>query len=107
VKLLILALCWLCIGTGILSAQIDRGTIEGQVTDSSGAIIPGAKVQVTNVNTNTSIALETNERGLYTASNLPTGTYRVGFFDHSPCGYQTSTRPSHGICHRHRRGADS
>jgi hypothetical protein len=74
---LIFMLCWLSIGTGALNAQIDRGTIVGLVTDPIGAIVPGAKIQVTNVNTNTSIALEANEQGLYTASNLPRGTYRV------------------------------
>jgi hypothetical protein len=67
-------LLWL---TAVASAQIDRGTIEGRVTDATGAVIPGAKVNVTNVNTNTSIALATNGQGLYTAANLPTGTYRV------------------------------
>jgi hypothetical protein len=64
-------------GLGMLFAQIDRGAIVGQVTDSTGAVVPGAKIQVTNVNTNTSIALEANDQGLYTASNLPRGTYRV------------------------------
>jgi hypothetical protein len=71
-----LAACLLWL-TAAASAQIDRGTIEGQVTDATGAVIPGAKVNVTNVDTNTSIALEANDRGLYTASNLPKGTYRV------------------------------
>ena len=74
---LILMLCWFCVGTWTLQAQIDRGSIVGQVTDSTGAVVPGAKIQVTNVNTNTSIALEANDQGLYTASNLPAGTYRV------------------------------
>lgn len=76
-RFLILALCWLCIGTGALIAQIDRGAIVGQVTDSTGAVVPGAKVLITNVNTNTSTALEANDEGLYTASNLTAGTYVV------------------------------
>ena len=76
-KVVVFLLCWICVGTGMLFAQIDRGSIVGQVTDPTGAVVPGAKIQVTNVNTNTSIALEANEQGLYTASNLPRGTYRV------------------------------
>jgi hypothetical protein len=57
--------------------QIDRGTIEGQVTDPSGAVVPGAKVQVINIATNSALALATDSQGLYTAANLPNGTYRV------------------------------
>ncbi|MGA2572039.1 MAG: TonB-dependent receptor [Terracidiphilus sp.] len=68
---------WFAVAAIPAYGQIDRGTIEGLVTDQTGAIIPGAKVLVTNVNTNTSIALEVNDQGLYTASNLPSGTYRV------------------------------
>jgi len=70
------------------SAQIDRGNIEGQVTDTTGAIVPGARVEVTNVNTNSSIVLETNDDGLYTASNLPKGIYRVAV---SRQGFKTAT----------------
>ena len=87
-RLLIFAFCWICIGTGMLFAQIDRGAIEGQITDPTGAVVPGAKIQVTNVNTNSSIALEANDQGLYTASNLPGGTYRVTV---SKEGFKTAT----------------
>ncbi|HEV2473362.1 MAG TPA: carboxypeptidase-like regulatory domain-containing protein, partial [Chthonomonadales bacterium] len=34
-----------------LSAQVDTGTILGTVRDSSGAVIPGAKVSLTNTGT--------------------------------------------------------
>jgi len=88
---MIVVLSWLCIGTGALHAQIDRGAIVGQITDSIGAIVPGAKIQVTNVNTNTSIALEANEQGLYTASNLPRGTYRVVVTRE---GFKTASSPA-------------
>src|SRR5437016_13157093 len=62
-----------------LSAQIDRGTILGLVTDSSGAVIPSAKVQVVKIDTNTTTDLATNGAGLYTAPNIPLGTYRLVF----------------------------
>src|SRR5438270_12567559 len=57
--------------------QIDRGTIQGLVKDPSGAVIPGAKVQIIRIDTNSTIELLTNGEGLYTAPNLPAATYRV------------------------------
>ncbi len=53
------------------------GTISGIITDSSGAVIPGATVTVTNTQTNVSVTLQTNSAGVYNASNLNPGTYRV------------------------------
>src|SRR4029079_19570753 len=55
----------------------DRGTIQGVVRDQSGAVIPGAKVQIDRIDTNSALDLATNEEGLYTAPNLPVGDYRV------------------------------
>src|SRR5580704_14639876 len=63
--------------TGILFAQQDRATIEGLVTDSSGATIPDAKVSVVRVQTNDTIVLKTNSDGRFFAPNLPIGTYSV------------------------------
>ena len=57
--------------------QIDRGTISGSVKDPSGAVVPGAKVQIIQVDTNSTIDLVTNQEGLYTAPNLPVTTYKV------------------------------
>ena len=59
------------------SAQIDRGTIQGVVRDQTGGVIPGAKVQIIRIDTNSAIDLATNEEGLYTAPNLPVGDYRI------------------------------
>lgn len=60
-----------------LLAQADRATIEGFVTDSSGAAVGGAKVSVIRIETNDVTGLATNEAGRYFAANLPLGTYRV------------------------------
>ena len=57
--------------------QIDRGTIQGLVKDPSGAVVPGAKVQIVRLETNSAIELITNGEGLFTAPNLPAATYRV------------------------------
>ena len=61
----------------MVSAQIDRGTIQGVVKDQTGAVIPGAKIQIIRIDTNSTLDLSTNEEGLYTAPNLPVGDYRI------------------------------
>ncbi len=58
-------------------AQSGRGNVSGTVRDSTGAVVPGAKVAVTNMATNETIALETNASGDYTAPNVSVGTYDV------------------------------
>lgn len=49
------------------------GAISGTVSDSSGAIIPGARVIVANTSTGIRRNLETNEAGLFSAPSLPPG----------------------------------
>ncbi|MDR3698482.1 MAG: carboxypeptidase regulatory-like domain-containing protein [Candidatus Sulfopaludibacter sp.] len=66
-----------CLGVPRAGAQQDRATIEGIVTDSSGALIADAQVSVVHVETNDEVLLRTNETGRYFAPNLPIGTYRV------------------------------
>lgn len=53
------------------------GTISGVVTDSSGAVVPGATVRVTNFNTNVVVTLTTNSAGVYVATSLNPGAYNV------------------------------
>jgi hypothetical protein len=60
-----------------LFSQIDNGNIRGRVTDSSGSVIPGAKVTVTQTDMNFETILETNTEGLYRAQSLRPGPYRV------------------------------
>jgi hypothetical protein len=59
------------------SAQVERASIIGNVTDSTGAAMPGVEVTVTNEATNTSVKLATDESGAYTAVNLIPGSYAV------------------------------
>jgi hypothetical protein len=59
-------------------AQQGRGTLLGTVTDTAGAVVPGATVTITNTGTNLSYTTVTNESGFYTAPNLPVGAYSVG-----------------------------
>jgi hypothetical protein len=59
------------------SAQAVTGTLLGNVTDSSGAAVPGATVTATNVEKNTSRSVVSNEAGYYILTSLPNGTYTV------------------------------
>ena len=52
-----------------------NGEISGLVTDSSGAAVPGAIVQVVNPGTGYKQATRTSDSGLYRFSLLPIGTY--------------------------------
>jgi hypothetical protein len=61
----------------LAQSQAINGTIEGTVTDSSGGVLPGVTVTVTNVDTGAARVVATNESGTYRAPLLPLGTYRV------------------------------
>jgi hypothetical protein len=64
--------------TAVLAAQEVTGTIVGTVTDASGAVIPAAKVVVTNTDRNAIIRTLTSSRdGEYVAALLPIGHYQV------------------------------
>jgi len=58
-------------------AQVLYGTLTGNITDSTGAAVPGAKVEATNVNTGVIESTVTNEAGIYTLSTLLPGEYKV------------------------------
>ena len=47
------------------------------MTDSSGGVVPGAIVTLTNIATNVSKTLTTNEAGVYSVTSLIPGSYRV------------------------------
>lgn len=76
-KTFLMAMLLLLGAANFVQAQADRATIEGIVTDASGASVPDAAVTVTRVETNTATPLRTNEAGRFFAANLPLGTYRV------------------------------
>lgn len=57
--------------------QTFRGSIQGTVTDSSGATIPGARVKVFSPGTGLSRSLTTNDQGAYAVYELPLGSYSV------------------------------
>lgn len=65
-----------CVGLR-LTAQSTFGSIVGVVSDTSSSAVPGAIIQVTNVDENTSRTVLTNAQGAYEVLNLKPGTYRM------------------------------
>jgi len=64
--------------TTFLAAQtLDRGQIEGRITDQTGGVLPGVQVTVSEVNTGLKRSVLTGETGQYSAVLLPLGTYVV------------------------------
>ncbi len=53
------------------------GTITGSVTDSTGAVVPNAKVVILDLATNTPRETKTNAQGEYRVFGLSPGTYQV------------------------------
>ena len=58
-------------------SQVDTGSITGTVTDQSGAVVPGAKVTLTNTGTSFTVSTETGSSGTYIFIPLRIGTYTV------------------------------
>jgi hypothetical protein len=68
------------IGAGshkLLAQGTDLGTIRGTVTDTTGAAIKSALVEITDLDTHATRGVTTNERGEYHAPALPAGHYKV------------------------------
>src|SRR5712691_8732487 len=61
----------------ILPAQGVRATIVGRVTDDTGAVVPGAKMTITNVGTNESRSVIVNDSGEYSIPQLAPGQYTL------------------------------
>jgi hypothetical protein len=66
----------------------DLGTIRGVVTDSSGALIPDAQVQITNLGNLQVFSFKTDARGSYEAPALVPGRYKAVI---SAVGFSTTT----------------
>jgi hypothetical protein len=58
-------------------SQAVNGTIEGTVSDESGAALPGVAVTVVNVDTGDTRVAVSNDRGVYRAPLLALGRYRL------------------------------
>jgi len=60
-----------------LHGQSTYGTVDGTVTDPSGAAVPGAQVTLTNTGTQEKHTQPTGDQGLYSFVNVEPGQYRL------------------------------
>lgn len=58
-------------------AQVDTGTILGTVKDQAGAVIPNARITITNAGAGSVIATQTRDDGTYIVTPLKIGNYVV------------------------------
>ncbi len=74
-----------------LMGQATEGSILGTVTDPSGSVVPGARIQLTGVDTGLVRSTVSNSAGEYVVSNLPPGSYRVAA---EMSGFKKSEQPA-------------
>jgi hypothetical protein len=87
--ILLMAL-FICAFFDIATAQVGGGgTIEGTITDPSGAVVAGAEVTATNVSTGTQTSRQTTAAGFFVLSPLQPGEYTVTI---KAQGFQTVTQ---------------
>ena len=68
----------LLVTSGVAFGQgTDLGTIQGLVSDASGAAVPGATVTITDVATGSRLTLKTSDSGEYEANGLRYGAYKI------------------------------
>ncbi|PYT19951.1 MAG: hypothetical protein DMG57_43700, partial [Acidobacteria bacterium] len=84
------ALILLLLFIPIAWAQTQRGEVTGVVTDSSGAVIPSAKVELANPQIGAKFETTSNPSGVYTIPLVPYGRYGMTV---TAAGFATYTRP--------------
>src|SRR5688572_32260838 len=77
VRMLLAAAAIGLLTTATAAAQAPTGQITGRVTDSSGAVLPGVDVTVTQTETGLVRSVVTNDTGAFTLPSLPLGPYRL------------------------------
>lgn len=69
---------FLFVGLVVTAAHAQyRGSLQGTVTDTQGAVVPGATVTLTDKETNRTLTSETNEAGVYNIGALPPSRYTL------------------------------
>jgi carboxypeptidase family protein/TonB-dependent receptor-like protein len=77
IKVGVLVALLVVLNAAIAFSQVVTGSILGRITDSTGAVVPGATVQIQNVDTGFSQTVQSDSEGRYLARNLPLGAYTV------------------------------
>ncbi|PYV21233.1 MAG: hypothetical protein DMG27_21160, partial [Acidobacteria bacterium] len=62
-----------------MAAQVDRASLNGTVTDPTGARVPGVKVEAILAENGKQREALTNDAGIYAIPTLPVGTYTISF----------------------------
>ena len=75
--LVVLVACLSLLTAATAIAQSTFATLTGTVLDSSGAVLPGVTVTVTNTRTQSTRTVVTDEVGNYQVPNLDAGEYRI------------------------------
>src|SRR5262245_37733662 len=79
----------LALAVAAAHAQVLYGSLTGNVSDQTGAIVPGIKVEASNNDTGLSKTLVTDERGSYLFNDLQVGVYKLTI---SAPSFQTFSR---------------
>ena len=78
-RALLAAAVFLCLAVAGFAQSTNSSDLRGTVTDSTGAVIPGAKVTIVNTETGVTTELVTNDAGIYDSVSIRPGRYRVTF----------------------------
>jgi hypothetical protein len=77
VEVVVLVVLVLCANSVLLAQLGTQGSILGVVTDTTGAVVPGAEVVITNIDTGQSVTVGSNEVGIFEAFALNRGFYKI------------------------------
>jgi hypothetical protein len=76
----------LALAASVSLAQLITGSVVGQVTDPSGAVVPNVQVKITNVSTGISLQRTADSSGTYSVPDLQAGIYDITI---TKTGFQT------------------
>ena len=86
-SILALVSLWTCLSVPAW-AQVTVGSITGIVSDPTGAVVPGAKILLTDLNKGYTFNAVSDSVGRYVISNLPASTYKISV---QAVGFKAST----------------
>ena len=73
----LLVLAGVLLMVNVAAAQTGTASIVGTVTDPNGAVVPGVKLTIKNVDTNHEFTIASDAAGAYVAGGLPPGNYEL------------------------------